>query len=376
MRERLYPTVRYVTPWLIAVCGIFTACDAKGGAGEQNIARASAVMGLRGTALDKPLAKPTFVLSRSDGSAYDFSRATTGKVALLFFGYTHCPDVCPLHMANIAAVLKGMSWEARAAVAVVFVTTDPERDTPSRLSAWLAGFDPSFVGLHGPIDEVNRIQQSLGLAPATREAGDADSAEGYLVGHAAQVIAFGRDDVARVVYPFSTRQDDWAHDLPILIAAEADPGRPVAAAARTMQPSVSVLELAIGPAVVAAAKDGMTGVLYLTILNPSDRADTLRALSVIGGGAAALHVTSVRGGSATMQSVPWLEIPPHSRFDMQPGGTHVMLEGASQPLMAGHAAVVELHFARSGRVTIPATVVTYAQLDSVLALARSAFGAR
>lgn len=375
MRERLYPKFRYVAPCLIAAFGAAPlACSRQP---QEKTGQAAAVMGLRGSALAEPLAKPAFVLTRSDGTPYDFARETSGKVALLFFGYTHCPDVCPLHMANIAAVLKRMPWEDREAIEVVFVTTDPERDTASRLSEWLAGFDPSFVGLRGPIDAVNEIQQSLGLVPATRQAGGADSAEGYLVGHAAQVIAFGRDNVARVVYPFSTRQDDWVHDLPLLVAGPGGTVQPVAApAATSTQPSVSVLELAIGPAVIAAARDGLTGVLYLTILNPSDRADTLRALSVIGGGVAKLHVTTTSGGSATMRNVPWLEIPPRSRFDMQPGGAHVMLEGSSQPLVAGHAAVVELHLARRGRVTIPATVVTYAQLDSVLALARSAFDPR
>jgi len=375
MRERLYPQSRYVAPWLIAVFGTLLACSRE--SRDDKPEQAVGVMGLRGTALSAPLAKPAFVLTRSDGSPYDFARETSGKVALLFFGYTHCPDVCPLHMANIAAVLKRMSWEDREAVEVVFVTTDPERDTAPRLNDWLAEFDPSFVGLRGPIDDVNEIQRSLGLAPATRQASGADSTQGYLVRHAAQVIAFGRDDVARVVYPFSTRQDDWAHDLPILVAGAGGTARPVdLPVAKSTQPSVSILELAIGPAVIAAAPNGLSGVLYLTILNPSDRADTLRALSVIGGGAATLHVTTTSGGSATMQNVQWLEIPPRSRFDMRPGGAHVMLEAASHPLIAGHAAVVELHLARRGRVTVPATVVTYAQLDSVLALARSSFGAR
>ncbi len=375
MRERLDPNVRYVTAWLIAACGILATCRRQ--PENDRAERAGALMALRGTALDTPLTKPAFLLTRSDGSTYDFARETAGKVTLLFFGYTHCPDVCPLHMANIAAVLKKMPWGDRAAIAVVFVTTDAERDTPVRISEWLAGFDPAFVGLRGPTDEVDRIQQSLGLAPATRQASGADSAAGYLVGHAAQVLAFGRDNVARVVYPFGTRQDDWAHDLPILVAGHADTVQSIASpAARTTRPSVSLLELAIAPAVVAAAPDGMSGALYLTILNGTDRADTLHAVSVIGSGAAALHVTATSAGSARMQHVSWLEIPARSRFDMRPGGAHVMLDAGSQRIEAGHAAVVELHFARRGRVTVPATVVTYAQLDSVLALARSAFGAR
>ncbi|MGQ0538426.1 MAG: SCO family protein [Gemmatimonadaceae bacterium] len=189
------------------------ACSNSSPARDPDAAVAAALGSLRGSALARPVARPAFVLRRSDGASYDFAQETTGRVTLLFFGYTYCPDICPLHMANIAAVLKKLSWEERQAISVVFVTTDPERDTPERLRQWLADFDPSFVGLRGPIAEVNRIQQSLGLPPAAREAG-ADSR--YLVGHAAQVLAFAKDDSARAVYPFGTRQEDWAHDLPIL----------------------------------------------------------------------------------------------------------------------------------------------------------------
>ena len=98
----------------------------------------------------------------------------------------------------------------------MFVTVDPERDTPDRLRAWLDNFDTSFIGLVGPIDSVNAIQHALFLPPATRidEPGkDSD----YQVGHSARVIAFTEDDSTHVSYPFGIRQEDWAHDLPILV---------------------------------------------------------------------------------------------------------------------------------------------------------------
>ena len=87
----------------------------------------------RGVAISPPLAKPPLTLTDFNGQPYDFAAQTRDKVALLFFGYTHCPDVCPLHMANIAAVLGRMPAGDRARVVTVFVTTDPERDTPARL---------------------------------------------------------------------------------------------------------------------------------------------------------------------------------------------------------------------------------------------------
>lgn len=173
--------------------------------------------GLRGTVLPEPLPKPDFTLPDAHGRPFPFREETEGRLALLFFGYTHCPDVCPVHMASLAAVLADLPYQTRRRIRVVFVSTDPERDTPERLREWLGRFDARFVGLRGPLEEVNRIQAHLKLPPAVR--GD-PSAGDYLVGHAAQVIAFTPDGLGRVAYPFGTRQADWAHDLPRLAAGE------------------------------------------------------------------------------------------------------------------------------------------------------------
>jgi protein SCO1/2 len=347
-----------------------TACSRES---DADVGRVASASGLHGSQLSEPLAKPTFVLTRTDGSAYDFARETQGKVALLFFGYTHCPDVCPLHMANIAAVLAKMPWEEREAIRVIFVTTDPERDTPERLGTWLAGFDTEFVGLRGAADTVNKIQKSLGITPATRQPSTGSSPE-YLVGHAAQVIAFGRDNIARVVYPFGTRQDDWAHDLPILARGEGDIAS--AAAHHSSQPDVSVLERAIAPAVIVPATDSGRGALYLTIQNAGAQEDTLYAVSPIGGGVASLHVSTASAGSVTMTPVRSIQIPGRSLLAMLPGGIHVMLDSMPQRLTPGTSLPLELQFARGKKVIVPGTVVTYAQLDSVLALARAAFSVR
>ena len=169
---------------------------------------------LRGASYSQPLEKPDFVLTTTAGDTFDFRSETDGFVTLLFFGYTHCPDVCPIHMANIAAVLRTLSRDVSKQVKVLMVTTDPARDTPERFGSWLGNFDPTFVGLIGPLDEVNRIQSQLNLPSASRY-GDDDSS--YTVGHSARVIAFTADNRAHVGYPFGTRQLDWAHDLPLLV---------------------------------------------------------------------------------------------------------------------------------------------------------------
>jgi protein SCO1/2 len=181
--------------------------------------RASALASLRGVRLSPPRAKPDFTLTRTDGRPFSFKADTKGKVALLYFGYTNCPDVCPTHMANIAAALRRLSRDEQAKVRVVFVTTDPNRDTPERLRQWLNNFDARFIGLRGATDSVNQIQATLGLPPAMMELMDSSGAgprAAYGMGHAAQVLAFTPDDSLRAEYPSGFTADDWANDLPKL----------------------------------------------------------------------------------------------------------------------------------------------------------------
>jgi protein SCO1/2 len=164
--------------------------------------------------MPRPQAKVDFTLTDTEGEPFEFRARTDGYITLLFFGYTYCPDVCPIHMANIGAVLDDFPLEVRSQIKVVFVTTDPERDSPERLRLWLDNFDASFIGLRGDRDEVNEIQIALGLPASVIE--ETEGGE-YLVGHSARVLAFTKDNLAHVAYPFGTRQADWAHDLPKLV---------------------------------------------------------------------------------------------------------------------------------------------------------------
>jgi len=177
-----------------------------------------AAHGLRGRVLPAPLPKPDLVLTDANGEPFDLRRETDGYLTLLFFGYTSCPDICPIHMASLGAVMQPLRPTVRERIRVVFVTTDPERDTPERLKAWLANFDPTFIGLTGDTATVNAAQRALYLP--LPQIGPADSTGAYQVGHAAAIVAFTPDNQGRVMYPFGIRQADWANDLPKLLAIE------------------------------------------------------------------------------------------------------------------------------------------------------------
>lgn len=198
--------MRRPDPFLLLLC-LASACA---GAGPR-----PSVTELHGPRLTNPLPRPGLMLAHLDGSPFDFRKETAGTLTFLFFGYTNCPDVCPLHMANLAGILHSLPPEVQRQVRVVFVTTDPERDTPDSLRAWLARFDSSFVGATGTPAQLDVAQRALGLPPARRE-GELDRG-GYGVTHAAQLWAITPDDSIHTMYPWGMSRDDLAADIPKLL---------------------------------------------------------------------------------------------------------------------------------------------------------------
>jgi len=171
---------------------------------------------MAGIVITPPIPKPDFTLTDTHGHPYNFRAETRGKVTLLFFGYTHCPDVCPLQMANVAAALKKAGPDVAKQVTVVFVTTDSVRDSPERLRQWLGSFDTTFVGLTGSLDRVNDIQARTRFLPrSVRE----EEGANYTVAHSAVMLAFARDDSAHVLYPSGVQPAAWAEDLKRMAAA-------------------------------------------------------------------------------------------------------------------------------------------------------------
>ncbi|MGK5451168.1 SCO family protein [Streptomyces radiopugnans] len=153
-------------------------------------------------------------MADTTGKPFDLRKQTAGKTTLVFFGYTNCPDVCPTTMGDISLAPSKQPKAVKDSVEVVFITTDPERDTPESLGKWLQSFGPNFTGLSGDLDKVRKAALSLGISveePKKHHDGTVTS------DHGAQVAAFlPADDKAHVVYTAGTTTDDYAHDLPLL----------------------------------------------------------------------------------------------------------------------------------------------------------------
>ncbi|MEU8773062.1 SCO family protein [Streptomyces sp. NPDC048606] len=170
------------------------------------------------TVLDRPFDKPDLVLTDTTGKPWSLREQTKGRPTLIYFGYTNCPDVCPLTMSNVAVAKKALPKEDQDKLQVVFVTTDPERDTPESLGAWLKAQDPSFVGLTGDFAKIQAAARSLGIGIEAAK----KEADGSVVSmHGAQVIAFSpKTEEGYVLYGEGTTVDDYTKDLPKIIKGE------------------------------------------------------------------------------------------------------------------------------------------------------------
>lgn len=205
---------------LLSGCGGSGGSDASGpGSGSGAAADVSTAPSQPGTLLDTPFNKPQLHLTDNQGKPFDLVKQTAGHPVLLFFGYTHCPDVCPTTMSDIALAKSKLPAADQAKLQVVFVTTDPDRDTPARLTEWLGAMDKSFIGLTGDFTTIQNAARSVGvgIAPPVKEKDGS-----ITVTHGAEVLAFWpKDDKAHVLYMSGTTAQQYAHDLPKLIRSEA-----------------------------------------------------------------------------------------------------------------------------------------------------------
>ena len=135
-----------------------------------------------------------------------------GRVSIVVFGFTECPDVCPGELNKLALIVRRMG-SLGSHVQVLFVTLDPEHDTPERLKAYVAAFDPRFVALTGSAAEVNQAAASFSVQFAKVLQGHAST-----IDHSTGIYVLDQTGRLRLIGTRETRIDDFVHDLDILVA--------------------------------------------------------------------------------------------------------------------------------------------------------------
>jgi protein SCO1/2 len=201
----------------VAVAGLLAGCSSTPSSSTalsaQGLTRADD--GWYGMPLTIDRSLPEVTLLTTSGRPLRLDEELLGTPTLLFFGYSSCPDICPIHLAAIASAME-QTRTRYDQLQVVFVSVDPERDTPERIDEFLAFFNSRMLGLHAELDVVIDALSQLDL-PGPIVEGPDPRGEGDLIGHPAQVIGFDAQGRALRVWPFGTRRSDWVADIPRIV---------------------------------------------------------------------------------------------------------------------------------------------------------------
>ncbi|MFN8638667.1 MAG: SCO family protein [Dehalococcoidia bacterium] len=192
----------FVVALIVAVLGLpaFAACD-----------RAPA---FQGTVIESaPIAPELPLIDGASGEPFAL-RGRRADVTVVYFGYTHCPDVCPLTMGSLAAAVRSLPADQRDAVRVVMVTVDPERDTPEVMARYVAHFESGFIGLSGPPDDVARVLSDWAVDTVR---GQADASGTYFMSHPAGVNVLDSRNRLRLVIHGDAEPTAIASDLRLLL---------------------------------------------------------------------------------------------------------------------------------------------------------------
>ncbi len=206
---------------VLAVVGVvvscLAACGGNGGAatssptnpGGADISGVRQVGAFHGIEPPEPFRMPDVTLTADNGQPFNLVSDSAYPVTLVFFGYTNCPDVCPLVLSDLTSTYLQLPADVRAKTQVLFVTTDPARDTADVLRAYLSRYNPSFVGLTGSLADIMSAAHAMGVAiSGTKKL----PSGGYDVGHSSQVIGF-RGDRAPVMWTPGTSVPDMVSDI-------------------------------------------------------------------------------------------------------------------------------------------------------------------
>jgi protein SCO1/2 len=159
-----------------------------------------------------------FSLQQPDGTPFHLAEQR-GKVVLIYLGYTNCPDFCPATMGKYSQIREELGPDADQ-VAFVFITVDPERDSPEAIAAYMDRFDPSFIGLTGSPEELQKVWNGYGVGTPYRQ--EVESALGYVIAHSTRIWVIDQEGDLRITFPFEMSAADMTHDVQLLLAELAN----------------------------------------------------------------------------------------------------------------------------------------------------------
>jgi len=213
-RPRYFPLAAAAVLVALAL-GLAASCHFEGAPGEP----------LYATVLPEPLPLPAFTLSDQQNEPFTRERLL-GRTSLLFFGFTHCPDICPATLQQLALARKQLQEQSAKApttdtaalppdaLTIILISVDPERDTPEKLKAYVSYFGEGVVAATGSPESIREIASALGVWFGREALGEDD----YTVSHSTAVLVIGEDATFRAVFSAPHKTEYFVHDLPLLMA--------------------------------------------------------------------------------------------------------------------------------------------------------------
>jgi protein SCO1/2 len=194
----------------LALTGLLAGCGGQAGAGSGDDAASE----LSGTVLDPPFEVAATPLVDTAGDPFSLTADTDKDLTLVFFGYTNCPDICGQVMATLAGTLARLDDAQKDRLDVVFVTTDPARDTGPVVEDYVSAFDPSIIGVTGDLDDIVGVARSMAVAV---DQGEKLPSGGYEVTHGTRVLAIDSADDTTMMWDQDVSQAQLAHDVTALL---------------------------------------------------------------------------------------------------------------------------------------------------------------
>jgi len=298
---------------------------------------------------------PQLVGVNWNGQRFDL-KDLRGKVVVVFFGYTFCPDVCPFTLAKMKQVYAELGKEEAEGLEVVFASVDPQRDTVEKLAAYVPSFDRRFYGIRLEPNEVDQASRGFGLTVqygTPKEGIETDS--NYFVDHTGTFFVIDRAGNLRLKFPPNVATDVMEPDLKKLLAAAA-PAVPPAKVAAASQGKVAADRLEIRDARVQLFPSN--GTAYFDVVNPGASPDRLVRVESAVAKTVEMHETIDDGGVMRMKARPeGFEVSAGGTLSLSPGGKHLMLVDPTPPAAGTKTIPLTLQFERAG------TIVVEARLD-------------
>ena len=258
------------------------------------------------TLLPTPLGLADFSLL--DQNSEPFSRGDFGgHWNLVFFGFTHCPDICPVTLQLLANARKQMLDSGQQVLPrIVLVSVDPERDTPDKIGEYVNYFGDGVIGVTGDLAEIRKLTDGLGVFFEKSNVDDGD----YSVNHSAVVIVVDPQSKFNALFSAPHDAASFAHDLPIIMIDQAQ-----------------IAPLIAEDVVIARPIPGVRmGAGYLSLTNTTGQGIRITKVTSPHFESVEIHESVLEDGISRMLRLDEIEIPPGRTVRFEPGGKHLMIQ--------------------------------------------------